>query len=379
MSYELPNPKHRHELLYDSDLTFMSFNMRASTLDTASTTRWSSRKDVTQTMLSLYQPDLIGLQESMSDQLESLEQLGYASFGAYPATSILYNRTKLSLLDGDTLWLSQTPTIPHSKSWDASHERVVTWILVSQRTIDDACPGQDAAQCAATSAPASYLLFNTHLDHRGEQSRIESCQVIKDAIHAVAIGQYNNEHPVFLTGDFNSAKYAHVWRCFTQSDDESVVMKDALHAAGRYGLFHKQQLQYTFHAFLGLQMNTWYMRAAQYVWFGFSHSLVKWCRHVLFDGMCCMGPSLYSQVYRRREFDRRAGIHHVDWIMHAQHTRIDEAAYFEVVTYHEVVGDAERAGLDWTLKGLLVDRIRAKTVYPSDHFPIVAGYKLKQP
>merc|ERR1711920_443232 len=93
-------------------------------------------------------------------------------------------------------------------------------------------------------------------------------------------------------------------------------------------------------------------------------------------GVCCMGPSLYRQMYRRREYRQRAGIHHLDWILYDE-DRIESVDFFDVVTYHRIVDEIEQGESEWSLKWLFYDRIVGKTIYPSDHFPIIAGFKIK--
>jgi len=206
---------------------------------------------------------------------------------------------------------------------------------------------------------------------------MESCLVIKDVIHEIASVKYKDAFPVFLTGDFNAVKYSEVWRCFTRNELDSFELTDALHTTRAFAPWFALQLQYTYHRFLGLQMNTWYMRGAQYFFFGFSNTVVKWLRNVLFENVCCMGPSLYSQIYRRREYARNAGVHHLDWILyHSGNGRIEQVEYFEVIAYHRMVEATTPRQIAWNLKGVY-DAIVGKTIYPSDHFPIIAGFQTK--
>ena len=51
-------------------------------------------------------------------------------------------------------------------------------------------------------------------------------------------------------------------------DDDSFDLVDSLHETQTYGPWKKLQIQYTFHNFHGLQINTWYNRALQYLFFG---------------------------------------------------------------------------------------------------------------
>lgn len=381
LKYDQPNVPFRHKLLDESNLIIMSFNVRGSNLDSKNTTKWQSRRQVALEMINLYNPDIIGLQEPQRNQLETFKQNGYNSYGKFIPTSILYNKTKYNMIDGNTLWLSKTPNIQHSTSWDASQERTLTWILVIESDDNNNCNGDTQQQCNLNDIDKinkGYLIFNTHLDHIGENSRMESCLVIKDIIHEISSIKYKNKFPVFLTGDFNAAKYSNVWQCFTENEDDSFELSDALHDAQRFGPWTKLQLQYTMHYFHGLQMNTWYMRSVQYLFFGFSNSIIKLFRNIGFGGVCCMGPSLYRQIYRRKKYDRQAGIHHIDWILYnVDNKQIDKVKYFEVISYHQLIDEDKLPKTDWSLKYIIHDRIVSKTIFPSDHFPIIAGFTIK--
>eukprot|EP01083_Nonionella_stella_P186392 682182_1 len=378
--YEQSNLARKPTILKHSDLTIMSYNVRASDIDTKPTTQWNARRKVAIEMINLYNPDIIGMQEPTQKQLETFKQIGnYDAYGKLTATSILYKSDKYTMMDGDTVWLSHTPHIEHSTSWDTSQERVVTWVLLISRDAAETAQCQDgdeSLQCEIHALDHAYLVFNTHLDHKGESSRMEACVVIKDVIHNISSVKYGNKYPVFLTGDFNEAKYGNVWQCLTENDDDSFELQDALHTSEYFGFNRKVKLQYTDHNFRGLQMNTWYMRMAQYLYFGFSHSVVKWFRDVWFDGVCCVAPSLYRQFYRRMNYKDRAGVHHLDWLLFSDHKSIDSVPYFEVVAYHHTVDVDEQPPLIWSLEGLFYDRVIGKTIYPSDHFPVVGAFNI---
>jgi len=389
LNYEQVNVPWRSPLLHDSDIVIMSYNVRGSDLDSGATTKWSARKPVALQMLHLYQADIIGVQEAQTNQIDAFVEMGYGvhdSHLKFEANSIFYNRSKYIAIDGDALWLES-----RSATWDSSLQRAVTWLLVKTKprsycdavdtTQDEQCGINDDDDDDASTRHSHYLIFNTHLDHRGENSRLESCALIKSLVYNISVDRYKNAFPVFLTGDFNAAKYSNVHRCFVNDSTEASVttMKDALHGSRVFAPWESLQLQFTYHAFRGLQMSTWYMRSAQFVFYGFSQTVVKWLRHRVFGGVCCMGPSLYSQLYRRREYGPRAGLHHLDWILYNTqgNDKINAVQYFEVVAYHHVVKNQTQREWQWSLKWLLHDRIVDKTIYPSDHFPVIAGFTLQ--
>jgi endonuclease/exonuclease/phosphatase family metal-dependent hydrolase len=86
------------------------------------------------------------------------------------------------LLETKTFWLSETPGVPGSKSWDAAITRIVTWGKFRDR-----------------KSRRVFYAFNTHFDHIGKLARRESAKIILSRIKQVA-----GNMPVVLTGDFNA-------------------------------------------------------------------------------------------------------------------------------------------------------------------------------
>src|ERR1700710_2845398 len=106
----------------------MTYNIR---LDVASdgVNQWSNRKEKLPALIQKYDPDLIGLQEAMHHQLmdilKALPQYGYIGVGRDDGkekgeySAILYRKDRFDLIWQRTSWLSETPAIAGSKSWDA--------------------------------------------------------------------------------------------------------------------------------------------------------------------------------------------------------------------------------------------------------------------
>lgn len=70
-----------------------------------------------------------------------------------------------------TFWLSPTPTQP-SRGWDANMPRICTWVRYPGLTV-----------------------FNTHLDFKGAESRLEALKLIRQRISgsAIVMGDFNDE------------------------------------------------------------------------------------------------------------------------------------------------------------------------------------------
>jgi endonuclease/exonuclease/phosphatase family metal-dependent hydrolase len=167
----------------------MSFNIRYDNPGDGEN-RWANRSNMVASMILFHDADLVGVQESLINQVHDLEKLlkGYAwtgvgrddgkQMGEYSA--IFYRSERVKLLDNGTYWLSQTPDHP-GLGWDAACKRVVTWGL-----FEDLKTGK------------KFCHFNTHFDHMGDTARVESAHLLKARMASIA-----GELPVIVTGDFN--------------------------------------------------------------------------------------------------------------------------------------------------------------------------------
>ncbi len=98
-------------------------------------------------------------------------------------SAVFYSLKRFNKLDGGTFWLSETPE-ECSFGWDAACRRVCSWVKLED---------QDTGEI--------FHVFNTHFDHRGEEARRESAQLILDKIEEISKGS----GAVVLCGDFNLA------------------------------------------------------------------------------------------------------------------------------------------------------------------------------
>jgi endonuclease/exonuclease/phosphatase family metal-dependent hydrolase len=179
--------------MYAQPIKVMTYNIR---LDVASDgiNQWSNRTEKLPALIRKYDPDLIGLQEAMHHQLMTILAAlpGYdfigvgrddgKEMGEYSA--ILYRKSRFDVISQKTSWLSETPGVPGSKSWDAAITRVVTY-----GRFKDKASGK------------TFLYFNTHFDHIGKEARKRSSMLIKKLIVSERLAA---SVPVIVTGDFNS-------------------------------------------------------------------------------------------------------------------------------------------------------------------------------
>jgi endonuclease/exonuclease/phosphatase family metal-dependent hydrolase len=185
-----------------ADLDVMSFNLRYASITPPHS--WAQRRPVTRALLAAERPDLIGTQEGLAIQLRDIESdlgpgydrigVGRDPGGLGEHMEIFFNRTRLDPRRYGHFWLSETPEVPGSISWDAHRVRMVTWVLFADR-----------------ETGGRFYAVNTHLDNVSETARRHSARLIMDRIAAFA------PLPIVLTGDFNSpaAPSSEIYRLLT--------------------------------------------------------------------------------------------------------------------------------------------------------------------
>jgi len=171
----------------------MTFNIRYGTANDGDNS-WNHRKDMVFKVVRDSDCDFIGLQEAMVFQIEEILDNcpSYRYFGVTrevdptegEASPILYNASEWEMTEGQTLWLSETPEMPGSRSWNSSLPRVFTWGRFHHKENN-----------------SEILIINTHYDHISEEARLNSSRVIIDHIFSTTKGT-----GAILLGDFNAAE-----------------------------------------------------------------------------------------------------------------------------------------------------------------------------
>jgi endonuclease/exonuclease/phosphatase family metal-dependent hydrolase len=173
------------------DLNVLTFNIRynnpGDSLDA-----WPYRKDKVASQILFHEAHIVGVQEALHEQMEDLQQrlprYRYAGVGRDDGkekgeySAVFYDTTRLQALQTQTFWLSETPTVAGSKSWDAAITRIVTWVKFRDR-----------------KTKKIFFAFNTHFDHIGQVARRESAKLVLQKIKEIA-----GNTPAVITGDFNA-------------------------------------------------------------------------------------------------------------------------------------------------------------------------------
>lgn len=189
----------------------MTFNIRMNTA-ADSLNAWPYRKDKVAAQILFHQATVVGVQEALHDQVmdlkDRLPQYKYTGVGRDDGkqngeySAIFYDTLRLELMESATFWLSQTPAVPGSKSWDAAITRIVTWAKFRDR-----------------HTQKTFFAFNTHFDHMGKIARRESALLLLQKIKEIA-----GTTPSVITGDFNAKP----------TDEPILVLMDKLNPSRLY-------------------------------------------------------------------------------------------------------------------------------------------------
>lgn len=171
----------------------LSFNVRYGTAPDGPDA-WQHREYLVQDVIRRADSDFVGLQEALRFQIDAIRAAlpGYGEVGAGREdgrntgeySAILYQSDRWEVGASGTFWLSDTPHVPGSRSWGNEITRIVTW-----------------ARFVETKSGRAVWVYNTHLDHESQPSRLKSA-----ALLASRIAQREPPDPVIVTGDFNAGE-----------------------------------------------------------------------------------------------------------------------------------------------------------------------------
>jgi endonuclease/exonuclease/phosphatase family metal-dependent hydrolase len=212
----------------EAPLRVMTFNVRVP-VDTGMNA-WVNRRDLMVKVIEAAHPDVLGTQELTEEQGEYLAAHlpGYAWFGQGrdggtkgEHMGVFYRTARLQVIRSGDFWLSDTPTVPGSKTWGQPYPRMVTW-----------------AHFRLRDGGGTFDYFNTHFPYRPKDvhARMLSANEILQRIGALPAGA-----KVILAGDFNAGPNTPVHARLVQN------LHDAWTAAASHSGPEK-----TFHNFTGI-------------------------------------------------------------------------------------------------------------------------------
>lgn len=187
---------------------------------------WMNRKPFFINQLKFYEPDVLGVQEAMPNQMKDMDNLlvdyNFVGVGRDDGkdegeySAIFYKADQFEVLESSTFWLSETPE-KVSMGWDAVCNRVCTYALFEN-----------------LKTKKMFWVFNTHLDHIGTEARIESIKLILNKIKLL-----NTQGlPVILMGDFNMEETHESIKYISKSlNDSKYVARNTFGPSGTFNNF----------------------------------------------------------------------------------------------------------------------------------------------
>lgn len=152
---------------------------------------WDNRKDFCIEAIKNQHPDIIGFQECTKKQYDDLHAafpdfITYSTNGESALSEdpfeVIFVSSRFELITAAGYWLSETPYIPGSKSWDNSkHPRVVNWMRIRDK-----------------ASGVQLRIINSHFDHRGQLAREHSAEMVVNDAKA-----FPADFAQIFTGDLN--------------------------------------------------------------------------------------------------------------------------------------------------------------------------------
>lgn len=198
----------------DGTTRVLSYNLRCANDPEGSV---KNRSQLVVEVLKAYAPDTFGVQEAtgkwisildreLGDKYERVgeprDKLGY--FSEYSAVYFL--KDKYKLLDSGTFWLSETPEVKYSSSFDSACVRIASWAMLEDK-----------------ESGVKYTHINTHLDHVLESTRVGQIGVLTQKLK-----EFQKEGTVVVTGDFNTYRDGDVYAQMLEiTDDTQKIAKSS--------------------------------------------------------------------------------------------------------------------------------------------------------
>ena len=159
---------------------------------------WENRRDLCVETILSRRPDIICLQEAIYDSYAYLKEKlrGYAPYGFAgpemdPYTEgyhfigknvIFFRRDRYEFASAGCYWLSETPLVGGSCSWNTTRARHCNWVRLRDKR-----------------SGRELRVLDVHLDHKSDEARREQIRMVMDEC-----AQYAPDFPQILCGDFNA-------------------------------------------------------------------------------------------------------------------------------------------------------------------------------
>ena len=226
-------------------MKIMTFNLRFEN-SSDGPNAWKYRRELVTELIKKYAPSVLGTQEGMCSQLDYIRDNlpGYILHAPlrtldatcqYPTLFIFKDDFKLH--EGGEFWLSKTPDVHRSKSWDSAFPRMISYARVSDVDTDRV-----------------FWIAVTHLDHMGTEARYQQAKIIAEWVQT-------RTDPVILMGDFNDSPESATHEILTSSETGLLDTWQVLRSA-------EDVHSFTHHGFTGRPQKTrmdWILTGSHFV------------------------------------------------------------------------------------------------------------------
>jgi endonuclease/exonuclease/phosphatase family metal-dependent hydrolase len=201
----------------------MTFNLRYA--EAKDNHPWEKRRPVMEELLKNEQPDIIGTQEGLYNQLTDLqsdlsgyEWIGVGREGDHLGehVAVFYKKDRLKALEWNHFWLSDKPNVVASASWGNKTPRMVTWVKFEDLQTKN-----------------QFYFVNTHLDDGSAVSRKKSAELIINALK-----DFDPGLPVVLTGDFNTSAGGEIYQMLMNAQLQDAFKSAKQRVNDTFGTFH---------------------------------------------------------------------------------------------------------------------------------------------
>jgi endonuclease/exonuclease/phosphatase family metal-dependent hydrolase len=176
-----------------------TYNIRVASADVNSTNAWKYRKGDLANLVRKLDLDIVAFQEVRPNQREFLQK----AFPEYTVSGFFHNdaqkqnvgtpnpiffrKERFDLLKEGIFWLSETPDVPNSKSWDSALPRLCSWVILTNKT-----------------SGTTLCFANVHTDHISKLAREKGMEVVLNRLDEIA----PKGASVILVGDHNCRENA---------------------------------------------------------------------------------------------------------------------------------------------------------------------------
>ena len=168
-----------------------SYNIRMSPGDRGTENDWDLRRNDLVNLVKKMDLDAFGMQEVCPDQAQYLrEKLSEFEFvgdhreadrKSGEASPVFYRKSRFDAEKRGTFWLSESPDVPASKSWNTCCTRVCSYLILKDR-----------------ATGKRFCFANTHTDHVSAEAREKGMLLIIERMK-----EFGKGAPIVFTGDHN--------------------------------------------------------------------------------------------------------------------------------------------------------------------------------